>query len=126
MTKVPIKSPKKSESELRTERLNIRLTPSEYEKLSRKADEHSLPMATFLRDRILELSPPVERVHDLPKVDRELIRQINGIGNNINQITKNLNSQIAEYRQFDIVTLHQQLARIADVLENIERHYTAK
>ena len=61
------------EKNLRTKQLNIRLTQNEYEKLQKKADEHNLGMATFLRDRILELSPPVERVHDLPKIDPELI-----------------------------------------------------
>lgn len=112
--------------ELRTERINIRLTPSEYEKLQKKADEHSLPMATFLRDRILELSPPVERVHDLPKIDPELIRTLSGIGNNINQIARLANTQNANYSQVDIVTVHKQLALIAQSLGNIEQHYTAK
>lgn len=112
--------------ELRTERINIRLTPSEYEKLQKKADEHSLPMATFLRDRILELSPPVARVHGFEKIDPELIKEINGIGNNINQLARNSNEQIVRYNQFDIVSTHKQLTRIANVLERIEKHYTQK
>ena len=114
------------DKELRTERINLRLTKAEYEKLQKKADEHSLPMATFLRDRILELSPPVERVHDLPKIDPELIRTLSGIGNNINQIARLANTQNANYSQVDIVTVHKQLALIAQSLGNIEQHYTAK
>ena len=88
--------------------------------------DSSLPMATFLRDRILELSPPVERVHDLPKIDPELIRTLSGIGNNINQIARLANTQNANYSQVDIVTVHKQLALIAQSLGNIEQHYTAK
>lgn len=115
-----------TEKQLRTERINLRLTPAEHEKLSKKASEHNLPVAVFLRDRVLELSPPVARVHDLPKIDRELINAINGIGNNINQLTRLANSQNASYNQVDIVSLHKQLALIAQSLGNIEQHYTAK
>lgn len=115
-----------SEKNLRTKQLNIRLTQNEYEKLQKKADEHNLGMATFLRDRILELSPPVERVHDLPKIDPELIRTLSGIGNNINQIARLANSQNASYNQVDIVSLRKSLALIAQTLGNIEQHYTVK
>lgn len=115
-----------TEKQLRTERINLRLTPVEHEKLLLKAKEHNLPIAVFLRDRILELSPPVQRVHDLPKIDRELINALNGIGNNINQITRLANSQNASYSQVDIKTLSQSLALIARSLGNIEQHYTAK
>lgn len=114
------------DKELHTERINLRLTKSEYEKLQKKADEHNLGMATFLRDRILELSPPVERVHDLPKIDPELIRTLSGIGNNINQIARLANSQNASYNQVDIVSLRKSLALIAQTLGNIEQHYTVK
>lgn len=88
--------------------------------------EHNLPVAVYLRDRILELSPPVQRVHDLPKIDPELIRTLSGIGNNINQIARLANTQNSSYSQVDIVTLHKQLALIAQSLGNIEQHYTAK
>lgn len=110
----------------RTERVNLRLTPMEYEKLSLKAQEHNLPIAVFLRDRILELSPPVKRINDLPNIDPALMREINGIGNNINQITRLANSQNASFGNFDIVTLHKSLDRIAEELAKIERQYTAK
>lgn len=115
-----------TEKQLRTERINLRLTPAEHEKLLLKAKEHNLPIAVFLRDRVLELSPPVKQVHDLPKIDRELINELNGIGNNINQIARSANTQNARYNQVDIVTLHKQLALIAQTLANIEQRCTAK
>ena len=115
-----------TEKQLRTERINLRLTPQEHEKLSKKASEHNLPVAVFLRDRILELSPPVARLHDLPKIDPELIRTLSGIGNNINQIARLANSQNASYNQVDIVSLRKSLALIAQTLGNIEQHYTVK
>lgn len=115
-----------SEKDNRTERINLRLTKAEYEKLSLKAKEHHLPMATFLRDRILELSPPVKRINDLPKVDGKLINALNGIGNNLNQIARIANSQQASYNQVDVVTLHKSLALISESLINIEKQYTAQ
>lgn len=115
-----------SEKDNRTERINLRMTKKEYEKLSLKAKEHNLPMATFLRDRILELSPPVKRINDLPKVDGKLINALNGIGNNLNQIARIANSQQVSYNQVDIVTLHKLLALIAETLTNIEKQYTAQ
>lgn len=115
-----------SDKTKRTERVNLRMTPAEYEKLSLKAKEHNLPIAVFLRDRILELSPPVKRINDLPKIDPALIRELNGIGNNINQITRLANSQNASFGKFDIVTLYKSLDRIMEELKKIERQYTAK
>ena len=115
-----------SDKTKRTERVNLRMTPAEYEKLSLKSKEHNLPIAVFLRDRILELSPPVKRINDLPKIDPALIRELNGIGNNINQITRLANSQNASFGKFDIVTLYKSLDRIMEELKKIERQYTAK
>ena len=92
----------KNEKEKLSERINLRLTKSEYLKLKAKADEQNLTVNLFLRSKILEVAPPVnpivlekkvvKRVRDLPKIDPKMQKELNSIGVNINQIAKKVNT----------------------------------
>lgn len=122
----PPKKSKKPERLLRKHHITLRLNDDELASLTEKSQDYGLGMAVFLRDQILQAPPPVKRIHDLPKVDPELVRQLASIGNNLNQITRLANSQQASYNKVDIKTLHLSLDRITQELQKIQSDYTAK
>ena len=70
-------------------KLTVRLTPKEHEHLKREADECGLKMEPYIRKLIagseVKARPPNEYV--------TLIREINAIGNNINQIAHIANAE---------------------------------
>lgn len=126
MAKAPLKKTKKTDELKRTKQINVRLTEKEYQKLSAKADEYGIPMSSFLRDYILQAPKPIQRVHDLPKINPDLMRALTSIGNNLNQITRLANSQQASYGKIDIQTLTKSLDRIGIELFELQRIYTVK
>lgn len=74
----------------------FRMTEKEAEKLRRDAGQRGLKESEYIR---LLLS---QKPNDYPEIRimlRELINEMNAIGNNINQITKNHNSKL--YRKED-------------------------
>jgi len=66
--------------------LRIRLTDDEYNLLKEKADKAGKTMSEFVRDYITK-GKVNSKCKDLPS----LILHLNKIGNNINQIARNLN-----------------------------------
>lgn len=74
----------------------FRMTEKEAEKLCLDAEQRGLKESEYIR---LLLS---QKPNDYPEIRimlRELINEVNAIGNNINQITKNHNSKL--YREED-------------------------
>ena len=70
----------------KTKMLRIRLTDDEYNLLKEKADKVGKTMSEFVRDYITK-GKVNSKCKDLPS----LILHLSKIGNNINQISKNLN-----------------------------------
>lgn len=73
--------------------IQIRVTDNELEQIKERAGNVST--STFLRQTALAqpiAQPPTPSKEVIHKCDPELIRQVNYIGNNINQIAKQLNS----------------------------------
>ena len=70
-------------------KLTVRLTPKEHEHLKKEADKCDLKMEPYIRKLIagyeVKARPPNEYV--------TLIREINAIGNNINQIAHIANAE---------------------------------
>lgn len=69
-------------------RINLRLTAEDYRKLKEQAD--SLPLARYCREQILgqkkKRTPPAKnRYYGL---SHEFLRELNGIGVNLNQIAR--------------------------------------
>lgn len=116
----------KKEKNNRTERINLRLTPDELNKLTLKADSYNLPVARYLRDRILELPPPIERVHDLPTVNAKLMRELRNIGNNVNQLAKFANTEYQILGSVDTNTLQLSIDRIRDEIRKLREMYSVK
>ncbi|MBF8108285.1 plasmid mobilization relaxosome protein MobC [Serratia liquefaciens] len=73
--------------EKRTREIKIRLTDSEHQRLIDRCDRTHL--AEWLRQ--LGLGEHTSRKRRLPDVAPELLRQVSGIGNNLNQIARRLN-----------------------------------
>lgn len=74
----------------------LRLMPKEAQQLSEKAKAAGMCEADYLRLLI------TQKPNDYPEIRillRELINEVNAIGNNINQITRNHNSKL--YREED-------------------------
>ena len=96
--------------------LKIRLSDAEHGRLS--AFANGRPLAEWLRDAGLSggvsgqrKRPPVP----VPTVAPELLRQVAGIGNNLNQIARRLNS--AEWGPMDRLQVLAALAAISRDLE---------
>ena len=74
----------------------FRMTEQEAKKLKMRATERGINESAYLR---LLLS---QKPNDYPEIRvllRELVREVNAVGNNINQITRNYNSKL--YREED-------------------------
>lgn len=80
-------------------RKTLRLMPGEAKELSEKAEAAGMCEADYLRLLI------TQKPNDYPEIRillKELIGEVNAIGNNINQITRNYNSKLyrTEDREF--------------------------
>ena len=73
--------------EKRTKEIKIRLTETEHQRLLDRCDRTHL--AEWLRQ--LGLGEHTSRKRGVPEVAPELLRQVSGIGNNLNQIARRLN-----------------------------------
>ena len=73
--------------EKRTKEIKIRLTETEHQLLLERCDRTHL--AEWLRH--LGLGEHTSRKRRVPSVAPELLRQVSGIGNNLNQIARRLN-----------------------------------
>lgn len=82
--------PELQPEERRTERHNIRFSPNEYEHVRQQADAAGLDVAEYLRRRALGYVVP--QAPHRRGVEPGLLRELNAIGVNINQIARNLNS----------------------------------
>gem|GEM_PF-670691 len=73
--------------EKRTKEIKIRMTETEHQRLLERCDR--LHLAEWLRQ--LGLGEQTSRKRPVPEVAPELLRQISGMGNNLNQIARRLN-----------------------------------
>lgn len=99
----------------------VRLTDFEYEKLSKNVQ---MPLAKFIRESALG-SVIVRRIHP-PKIDKNLLRQIGYIGNNLNQLTHAVNTQNKKNEPLELLTIATELTLIRESLQRIENQFTIK
>ncbi|MBQ6946070.1 MAG: plasmid mobilization relaxosome protein MobC [Ruminococcus sp.] len=97
---------------LKTERVSLRFSHSEKEKLSSKAAEARMSMSQYLL--ALSEQKKIIVVDELP----ELIRQIIKIGTNVNQIAMVANTH-KSVSQKQIETVESQLSDIQNLLGNL-------
>ena len=97
----------------RTKEIKIRLTENEHERLLARCDRAHL--AEWLRS--LGLGEHVLRRRRVPDVDPALLRQVTGIGNNLNQIARKLHG-------LDAIPVPQQVSLLV-VLTSLDRQLSA-
>ena len=95
--------------EKQTKEIKIRLTETEHQRLLDRCDRTYL--AEWLRQ--LGLGEYTSRKRRVPDVAPELLRQVSGIGNNLNQIARRLN-------QTDSLTPSERVSLLA-VLNSLDR-----
>ncbi len=76
-------------TEKRNKIIKIRCTESEYSDLKSRSKKPRL--AEWMREHCLDVKPPRSRT--MPDVDPALLRQLAGLGNNLNQIARAVNTK---------------------------------
>jgi len=102
--------------EKRTKEIKIRLTETEHQRLLDRCDR--IHLAEWLRQ--LGLGEYTSRKRRVPYVAPELLRQVSGIGNNLNQIARRLNqidSLMPAERASLLVVLTSLDRQLGDLLE---------
>lgn len=122
---ISIHSKKSNDADKRKTRLNLRLDDKEFELLKAKAEGFGLPLAKFVRVSLLGLPEPAKRIHDLPVVDPTLLRQLVGIGNNVNQLTRYAHIVSNDAKQtLNVLELAFALQSVADELKLLREQYS--
>lgn len=105
-------------SEKRTVSIKVRMTPSEHEQLKELSTRAEL--ARWIREFCLSNGERKKSVSPIPKVAPELLYQIAGIGNNINQMARRINSK-KEFTAVEKVHVISALSLIDSQLSEIIR-----
>lgn len=97
----------------------LRLMPKEAEELSKKAKQAKMCEADYLRLLI------TQKPNDYPEIRlllKELINEVNAIGNNINQITRNYNSKLYRIEDRELLTAYMKKLNllVKDVVSAVE------
>ncbi|WP_206672929.1 MobC family plasmid mobilization relaxosome protein, partial [Parasutterella excrementihominis] len=95
--------------EKRTKEIKIRMTETEHQRLLERCDR--LHLAEWLRQ--LGLGEQTSRKRLVPEVAPELLRQVSGMGNNLNQIARRLN-------QSDFLTPSERVSLLS-ILNSLDR-----
>lgn len=124
---ISIHSKKSNDADKRKTRLNLRLDDKEFELLKAKAEGFGLPLAKFVRVSLLGLPEPAKRIHDLPVIDAELLRQLVSMGNNVNQLTRYAHTVSLDPKQtLNTLALAFALQKIGDELQQLRELYSLK
>lgn len=97
----------------------LRLMPKEAEELSEKAEQAKMCEADYLRLLI------TQKPNDYPEIRlllKALINEVNAIGNNINQITRNYNSKLYRIEDRELLTAYMKKLNllVKDVVSAVE------
>jgi len=95
--------------EKRTKEIKIRMTETEHQRLLERCDR--LHLAEWLRQ--LGLGEQTSRKRPVPEVAPELLRQVSGMGNNLNQLARRLN-------QSDSLTPSERVSLLS-ILNSLDR-----
>ena len=114
------KKQKQHESKMKTRNkvYKVRMSDTELQKLR---DGNVENVARFLRESAMAAVGGREQKHVYTKLDREFLLELSRIGNNINQVAKALNTDIAKGEPFEAVRLFHLLIAINENLEALRR-----
>ena len=96
----------------RTKYIGIRLTEAEHEQLLERS--MSPRLAKWIREHCLAAAVP--DAHRVLRIDPALLRQLAGLGNNVNQIARAVNSE-----QWNPIERVEVLARLSAIQRDLER-----
>ena len=99
---------------IREKSYKVRMSLAEVETLK---EANVLNIAKFLRDSALNAVNKKEQKNFYSKVDRDFVLELSRIGNNINQIAKAINTDLAKGEPFNAVRLFHLLIAINENLE---------
>jgi hypothetical protein len=108
---------RKKEKESKTRIVSTRLTEEEYQEFLERAEKLGIAPSHYLRHLIIEKKPPevdVSRILELCEGYRELAKEVNAIGVNLNQLTKYVHVQ----REFDVRVL-EKITKIEEELREL-------
>ncbi|TRX66397.1 plasmid mobilization relaxosome protein MobC [Carboxylicivirga sp. M1479] len=119
---------KKRKSELRVRQVKVRLTPTEHFETETMALEEGFEtISHFVRHRIFRkrLTKRIVIELEFQKVFNQLARELNRLGNNVNQIAKRLNANNNYMlEQHDTVVLNQVQEELNKCYLLLEKHLT--
>lgn len=96
----------------------LRLTLRQKKLLQKKAEDSKVTASAFLRGCINDPNVKAASFEDI-KVRKDLIREVNAIGNNINQIAKNVNGGFySENEKRKLFALMQKLTKDVESILN--------
>ena len=108
-------------SEKRTKSIKIRVNESEFLALNSQKEKAGFSMlADYMRSVSLNLE--VSAKQEYPRVDPILQRQLSGIGNNINQMARQINS--SEIKAGDSLLIISYFASIDKNLKQISQNWS--
>lgn len=96
----------------------LNLSEEEYMELEWKANRHKISKSQILRDFINKGEVKVNKIDELP----ELIKEINKLGNNVNQIAKRLNSSSDIFAK-DVDDTKKYMEEILDAIMKVLKLY---
>jgi len=103
--------PKKNEDELRIHQVNIRLTEIENIHAKEQAQLTGLTVANWMRNSAFSKRALVQKVSPM---HREYYKQLVGVSNNINQLTRKIN-------QNQFPKIHDELINVKNLLLEINK-----
>jgi len=111
--------------EYKTKKIQIRLSPTELEKIEAKFQRSKFTTkADFFRNCLLEkdtTSHPPEATSSPTNPQLEIARQLRPIGVNLNQIARILNSLNQEGRTISVKKVHESLTRLEAKLDQVRQ-----
>lgn len=120
----------KENCENKTETITIRLTKKEKEQIEKNAEKMGITVAQYSRYVLIKNKPIIIKnlieLEPIEKVIGDLIYQIKKIGNNLNQISKNLNQggYIDNKTVLSIINVSEKLDKRIKLISNtIEKAY---
>ena len=98
---------------------HMELTSEEWCELDISADEANMSKSAYMRKLLMEKKVVVKKVEDFPN----LLREINAIGRNINQITKKINSLYDDYYEDELKTIEKRMTEVNEIMLQILESY---
>lgn len=102
----------------------VRATRDEKELLKAKAQSYDLTLSEWLR-QLAFTGKPKKKVRSVPDADPFLIREINRVGNNMNQLARHANERAKAGLRLDTLELLTELRYIHKELEKIRQSHTS-